>query len=183
MHKLKKEPALTQFHSVFAIGYEQPRLASTLTPDYRESSLAQRIRASDKPTFATLLDQFARRHLGMVLVDRSSRKDTALATTHYPPRAGEAIDWSGRLFDSDGWEHSLAVLGGVEVVTAQSFTFCVWDRRTGRCLREGSADLTLSNTPMTPEQREQKAVLAQAAIAEMLGHSSRAGASAPRPRP
>lgn len=182
-HELKQEPLMSQFHSVYAIGYKQERLASTLTPDFRQSSLAQRIRPEDKPVFGQLLDLFARQHLGMALVDRYSRKDVALATTHYPPRAGESIDWGGRLYDSDGFEHALAILGGIEVVTAQSFTYCVWDRRTGRCLREEASDLTLGNTPMTPEQRENRTALAEQAFSTMKSCGPEVDAGQPRVRP
>ncbi len=147
---------MTQFHAVFSLGYEQDRLSSTLTPEFRQTSLVQRLRPEDKTVFAALLGEFARSHLGMVLVDRFDRKQMALATAQYPPRPDEPIDWSRPLFDSDGFEHSLVHLGAVEVVTKQSFTYCVWDRRTGQCLREGASDLSLSNEAMTPAQREQR---------------------------
>lgn len=148
---------MTQFHAVFSLGYEQDRLSSTLKPEFRQTSLAQRIRPEDRSLFAALLGEFARSHLGMALVDRFDRKEIALATTLYPQRPHESIDWSRPLFDSDGFEHSLVHLGGVEVVTKHSFTYCVWDRRTGQCLREGASDLSLSNQAMTPAQREQRA--------------------------
>jgi len=146
---------MSQFISVFALGYEHGPSGSVVA-DFRQSSAREPIRPEDKSTFAFLLNQFARSHLGLTLVDKSNRKDIALATTHYPPRAGESIDWGGRLFDSDGYEHSLVLLGGVEVVTGHSFTYCVWDRRNGTCLREGAAELRLSNTPMTDEERSRR---------------------------
>ncbi len=160
---------MTQFHAVFSLGYEQNRLSSTLMPEFRQTSLAQRIRPEDKSVFAQLLGEFARSHLGMTLVNRFDSRGAALATTHYPQRQNESIDWSRPLFDSEGFEHTLIDLGGVEVVTKQGFTYCVWDRATGGCRRAEATDLMLSNTPLTPEQRERRAHEAAMALGALDG--------------
>ncbi|HWS26415.1 MAG TPA: hypothetical protein VN259_07530 [Xanthomonadales bacterium] len=155
---------MTDFHSVFSIGYKRERLGSGMTPEFRQSSLAQNIGEQDKGVFAQLLGVFARSHLGMTLVNRFDPRGAALATTNYPQREHEIINWGLPLFDSEGFEHTLIDLGGIEVVTKQGFAYCVWERATGRCRRAEATDLILSNTPLTPERREQMAYEAAMAL-------------------
>lgn len=78
---------------------------------------------------------------------------SALQRSKYPPRDEEPIDWSKPLFDSSGYEHSLVHLGAREVVTKQTASYCVWDRRSGACRISECEGLTLSNTPLTDEER------------------------------
>jgi hypothetical protein len=81
---------------------------------------------------------------------------TALARTHYPPRPGELVDWSKPLYDSEGFEHLLVDLGGHEAVTKHSFAYCVWNRETGQCQRQGADGLVIGNTPMSAADRSRQ---------------------------
>lgn len=65
----------------------------------------------------------------------------------------DAVDWDGPLWDSAGWQHQLVVKGSREVVTKQSITYAVWDRRTGCCLRADCEDLKMTNAPMNESVR------------------------------
>ena len=51
--------------------------------------------------------------------------------SYYKPRLDEDIDWTKPLYDSDGTQHLLCELGGIQVVTALSFVRVVFDRRSG----------------------------------------------------
>lgn len=86
----------------------------------------------------------------------SPENTAALASTHYPVRPDEEIDWGCQLFDSDGFEHRLIQLGGIQVVTRISFAFAVWDRSTGRLANtdaQAGDGYCISNTPMSDEER------------------------------
>jgi len=69
-------------------------------------------------------------------------------------KAGEPVRWDCCLYDSDGFAHSLVDIGGVQVVTRQSFAYAVWDRRTGECVSH--AGLWLTNARLSDAQRQAK---------------------------
>jgi hypothetical protein len=56
------------------------------------------------------------------------------------------IDTKAPLYDSYGYQHFLVAATPLQVVTRLYSNFCVWDRRTGRCLLAEGDTLTLSNT-------------------------------------
>ena len=66
------------------------------------------------------------------------------------------IDTSKPMFDSDGYCHTLVVCNGIHLVTKYSFAYTVWDAKTGECLTANCEDLTLSNTPLSVEMREER---------------------------
>lgn len=102
----------------------------------------------------------------------------ALARTHYPPRAGELVDWSKPLYDSDGYPHVLIDLAAIEVVTKHSFTYVVWERKTGECRRKDCDDLVIGNTPMTEAERERRRAIG-GALLDGLRHQAIAASSPP----
>jgi hypothetical protein len=115
------------------------------------------------------------------------------AASSHPPRDGENVDWSCRLFDSDGYEHSLVVLGGVQVVTKLAFAYVVWDRRVGQCvshLHSGDGPLAIGNEPMSDLERHRRQVAAVEALRQMypsgdprlVALESQLGVSSPAPR-
>ncbi len=83
-------------------------------------------------------------------------------------RAPDAVaslpDWDAPLWDSDGTRHTLVAKSTIEVVTRVSFTFAVWDRRTGAMLYPLDAstgkpyELTLRNTPVDEPPAKEDAV-------------------------
>ncbi|MEJ8837561.1 hypothetical protein [Ramlibacter sp. AN1133] len=115
-----------------------------------------------------------------------SADNAAVASrSHYPPRAGEPVDWASRLFDSDGWEHLLIDLGGIQVVTRVSFAYAVWDRRTGSCVSQtdaGGEEMRIGNSPLTDVERHKRQLRAQEAVRQMYGHDESAYPAAIRDR-
>lgn len=85
--------------------------------------------------------------------DTGSENNARLArSSNNPPHPGESIDWSKKLYDSEGFEHSLVHLGGVQVVTQVSFAFAVWDRRTG--VNTTNSESRISNRALTDLDRK-----------------------------
>lgn len=174
---------MTTFHSLFAIGYEDVHSGAegvrAIDPTFRVSSLHQKMTDEDRKVFAVLVNNFAEEHLGARIVPRYDHRGTALALTGYKPRKDEAIQWDQPLYDSEGYEHCLAHLGAVEVVTKHSFTYSVWDRKTGVCRRDGCTDLTISNTPMSQQERASRREEGERLYNEMC---EQAGKDSPRQR-
>jgi len=158
---------MNNFHLAFGIGFETGPGAS---PDGAMRRVAERERAEllrsltddEFNTMRELVVGFAARRLGLQMVPKHDPQKVALTLTSYPVAEGEAIRWDRPLFDSEGYEHTLVSLGAREVVTKQSFTFSVWDRKTGRCHREGAEELTIGNKPLSPQERVRRAAQAQA---------------------
>ena len=84
------------------------------------------------------------------------------------------MDWSLPLFDSDGYEHRLVDLGGIQVVTKVSFAYVVWDRRTLE-MRDnpGPGELTIGNTPMAEEERERRRMEGAAILGQLHAQAAR----------
>lgn len=105
--------------------------------------------------------------------DRDATRPNAAAvlTSHDSTRKNEPIDWSLPLYDSDGYEHALVVLGGVQVVTKLAFAYVVWDRRTRQLAHDpglpGEPPLSLSNSPMTDDERSRRQERALAALRQI----------------
>lgn len=116
------------------------------------------------------------RKVGAAPKDPSQPNAEAVAASHYPSRPQEAVDWSLPLFDSEGYEHRLVELGGVQVVTRISFAFAIWDRRTLTLVSpEADAGHTIGNTPLPPAERERRRAEAAQMLADM--HAARTAAS------
>lgn len=64
------------------------------------------------------------------------------------------IRWDCKLFDSDGYEHTLIQLGAVQVVTKYSFAFAVWDRKTG--LSTSHEGAVIGNIQISEADRQAK---------------------------
>lgn len=97
------------------------------------------------------------RRLGDSPVDPARPNAEVVAASYRPTQQNEAVDWSLPLFDSDGFEHRLVDLGGIQVVTKISFAYAVWDRKTLQ-MRDnpGPGELTIGNTPMPEVVRERR---------------------------
>lgn len=57
------------------------------------------------------------REVGAAPADAARPNAEAVAASYYPSTNGEEIDWALPLFDSDGNQHRLVELGGIQVVT------------------------------------------------------------------
>jgi len=68
----------------------------------------------------------------------------------------DAIDPTGPLFDSSGYEHTLVAVSAGQIVTSVKGQYGLWDRRTGHCLVTNCEDMTLSNVPPDPALLAQK---------------------------
>lgn len=68
----------------------------------------------------------------------------------------DAIDVTKPLYDSDGYEHSFVVKSALEIVTRYNGVFCIWDARTGCCLRSGVEECRLTNTPLSKKELAQR---------------------------
>lgn len=141
---------MSNFHLLFGVGSDGSALRSELGLTLQATQLLQ----DQRGRIEELIGEFAKEHLGCVLVPRTDAQKTALALTFYPPSERDVINWTEPLFDSEGWAHALIHLGAVEVVTKHSFTYVTWDRRTGACKREGCFDLVIGNKEMTSEERQ-----------------------------
>ena len=123
------------------------------------------------------------RHLGEVRrvgdapADPARPNAEAVAASHYPSREDEMIDWSLPLFDSDGYQHRLVELGGVQVVTRYSFAFVVWDRKTlqmvGDPWNPPTSPLSITNTPMSEEERERRRQVGFQMLSELQEQAAR----------
>lgn len=116
--------------------------------------------------------------------DAARPNAAVVLASHDPTRKDERIDWSLPLFDSDGFEHALVVLGGVQVVTRHSFVFAVWDRRSLHLVHDpgmaGEPPLSLGNTPMTDEERRRRESNALAALRQIDQQDNEPADEAPR---
>ena len=81
-------------------------------------------------------------------INRYGHKDLSLT--------GPEIDVTLPLYDSDGYEHHFVTRSTREIVTKRSGLFCVWDARTGSCLRSGAEGYYLGNTPLSDEEMERR---------------------------
>lgn len=88
------------------------------------------------------------------------------------------------LYDSDGYEHHFVARSGREIVTKRSGIFCIWDARTGDCLRSGVEECRLTNTPLSAEELARRKEEGARILAELHAKAAEATAqvSAPRPR-
>lgn len=92
----------------------------------------------------------------------------AVAASHYPTRSDEPVDWSQPLYDSEGFEHRLVELGGVQVVTRISFAFAIWDRKSLTLVGPDVGEVqTIGNTPLSAEERERRRVAAQLLLEDL----------------
>lgn len=89
-----------------------------------------------------------------VEAEKAQRPNRAVAmASAYPPRAGEAVDLAGPLYDSEGFAHRLVSLSSREAVTCLPGGFhALFDRATFKCLQH--LDLSLRNTPLSEEERQ-----------------------------
>lgn len=173
---------MSTFFSVFTLGFKRGPQGAEPTAQL-DAGLLEKMPDESKRAFSNLLADFAREHLGMVVVPRNDARAQALALSGYKVTDKDAIRWDQPLFDTDGFEHSLVALGSREVVTKQSFTYSVWDRRTGSCLRADCADLRISNEPLDEVVRLQRREAAGSLLAGLhaeasLGRASRQQAPA-----
>jgi len=125
------------------------------------------------------LDRIARDRFGMRLVPVEKGAAQALALSGYPVKPEEPIQWGKPLYDTDGFEHSLVALGSLEVVTKQHFTYAVWDRKTGRCLREGCSELAISNAIPDEAARAERREAASQVLAGLHAEAALKRASEP----
>lgn len=158
---------MSTFHLAFGVGFEtgpgvSAEGAARQVAERERAELLQSLTDEELNIMRELVVGFAARRLGLQMVPKHDPQKAALALTSYPVKEGETIRWDRPLFDSEGYEHTLVSLGAREVVTKQSFTFSVWDRKTGRCHREGADGMTISNRPMSPQERSRRAAQAQA---------------------
>lgn len=92
----------------------------------------------------------------------------AVAASHYPTRSDEAVDWSQPLYDSEGFEHRLVELGGIQVVTRISFAFAIWDRKSLTLVGPDVGEAqTIGNTPLSAEERERRRDAAQLILEDL----------------
>lgn len=163
--------------TIFSLGLlstpQGPRLSV-----YAKPSFLDKVPQDDKPLLTQAVTDFARDHLGLVVVPRHDIRAQALALSGYKVTESDAIQWDRPLYDSDGFEHSLVVLGSVEVVTKQSFVYCVWDRKTGQCKREGADGIVIGNKPMSEQEHARRRAVGQAIMDDL-----RAQAAAPSELP
>lgn len=172
---------MSQFHALFSVGIEVDAVQNWREISYKQSeTLLRNLKPEQASHAASLVAEFAKRELGLVVIDPRAPVETALRTTSYPVDAEEDIRWDKPLFDSDGYEHTLISLGGIEVVTKHSFAYAVWNRKTGVCQREGCSEMTISNTPMSEEVREARRAAAGEILADL--HAQAAIDNANRPR-
>lgn len=152
---------MSTFKPIFSLGYafraavdgsarQETAPASLVFDDNIEGGY---IDSKQKPAFSEAIANFAKSHLDMVLVDRSNLAATALASTYYPVRDDELIQWDQPLFDSDGFPHSLVAMNALDVVTRCSISFAVWNRKTGACKMPDTHGYTIGNTPMSNATR------------------------------
>ncbi|WP_454912907.1 hypothetical protein [Variovorax gossypii] len=114
-----------------------------------------------------------------------ARPNAAVVNASFDPtRENEKIDWSLPLYDSDGFQHALVGLGGVQAVTRHAFVFVVWDRRSLKLVNDpglaGEPPLSLGNTPMTDEERSRRRALALNALRQRHELEEAPEADAPR---
>lgn len=159
---------MSQFHALFSVGVEVDAVQGWREISYKQSdTLLRNLKPEQASQAASLVAEFAKRELGLVVIDPRAPIEAALRSTSYPVRSDESIRWDKPLFDSDGYEHTLISLSSREVVTKYSFAYSVWDRKTGACQREGCSDMTISNTRMSDEVREARRAGAGEVLAEL----------------
>lgn len=109
----------------------------------------------------------------MNAIKLASEENTVVANlSHHPAREADTIDWRCRLFDSDGFEHRLVSLGGVQVVTKVSFCYAIWDRRTGECMSfDQQSGYRISNTPLSDIELTKRHFAACQALEQMMRYS------------
>jgi hypothetical protein len=167
---------MSDFHLAFGLGFESAGVHATgayaRDATFKQTSLANDLSPETKEIFKTLLANFAKEHLGAVLVDRYNPKDAALALTHYKPRPDEAIDWTKPLYDSDGFEHALIAMSSLEVVTKSQIAYVQWDRKTGECKRDGCTDMKIGNAPMSDEVRAARRAEAEKVMNDLRQHAA-----------
>lgn len=64
----------------------------------------------------------------------------------------DIVDVAKPLYDSEGYEHHFVTRSSLEIVTKRTGIFCIWDARTGACLREGVENCFLTNTPLSADE-------------------------------
>ncbi len=158
---------MNTFHLAFGVGFDTgPGVSAEggmrRVTERERAELTRSLTDEEFNTMRELVVGFAARRFGLQMVSKHDPQKTALTLTSYPVTEGETIRWDRPLFDSEGFEHTLVSLGAREVVTKQSFTFSVWDRKTGSCHREGAEGMTIGNKPMSPQERSRRAAQAQA---------------------
>jgi hypothetical protein len=79
----------------------------------------------------------------------------AAFASSYGPRALDRIDWTAKLFDSEGMEHRLVELGPFCVVTRVGVAYAIWDRQL--LVQAGDPEgLKITNAPLTDVQKTQR---------------------------
>lgn len=114
----------------------------------------------DRPTVNSLFAWSGQQHdfaaalRAELKAESAAKPNLAVArASAYPPRAGEAVDLAGPLFDSEGFGHRLVNLTSREVVTVLSGGYhVVFDRATFKCQQH--PELTLRNVPLSQEERQ-----------------------------
>ena len=76
--------------------------------------------------------------------------------SHYPVTEKDVVDWNSRLFDDEGFEHRLVHIGGIQAVTKLSFSYAIWDRRTGKGMSHHEVGCRIGNAPMSDIERTKR---------------------------
>lgn len=92
-----------------------------------------------------------------------------------------SIDVEKPLYDSDGYEHHFVTKSSREIVTVRTGIFCIWDVRTGACLRSGVEECRLTNTPLSEEELAQRREEGRRMLADLHEQARQAQATS-RPR-
>lgn len=80
---------------------------------------------------------------------------------------GPELVLEDRFYDDDGFEHILVSHTNTEIVTRRSGQFCIWDRKSGDCLKVGLEGTYLSNYAPTAREVARSQAAGLAAIREM----------------
>ena len=80
----------------------------------------------------------------------SPENAAVVASGRYPVTDKDAIDWSSKLFDQDGFPQQLVAIGGIQVVTKNSFAYSIWNRKDGKCVsHQSEGDYFIGNQPLS----------------------------------
>lgn len=145
------------FKPIFALGFESTgEVGKDPAPAYKLDQQVGDIDSEHMQAFRAMVADFARDHLGLLIVDRRDPSALALASTLNPVKVGEPVQWDQPLFCSDGFQNSLVVLGARDVITMSATAYVVWDRLTGKCKMAGCEGLTIGNSPLSEQETRRR---------------------------